>query len=84
MTVEPEAKLRSNVLPAGTVKLLMTTVVHLTAAATSSNEEIVPVQSEAAGAALIEAARKARVKSDLNWNMLTIGYLVTRTDKLSL
>lgn len=70
VTVEPEANLRSNVLPAGTVKLLITTLVHLTALATSSKEEMVPVQSEVEGAALIAAAKKARTKSGLNWNIV--------------
>ena len=58
-TVVPSANLRSNVLPAGTVKELMFTVVHLTAAETSSRDEMVPVQSLAAGAATIKG-RKAR------------------------
>ena len=58
-TVVPSANLRSNVLPAGTVKELMFTVVHLTAAETSSRDEMVPVQSLAAGAAMMDG-RKAR------------------------
>lgn len=64
VTVEPEANGRSKVLPAGTVKLLITTVVHLTALATSSNEEMVPVQPEEAGAACIAATMKVKTKSD--------------------
>ena len=51
LTVVPSAKSRLNVSPAGTVNELMFTVVHFTAAATSSRDEIVPVQSVAAGAA---------------------------------
>ena len=51
LTVVPSARARLNVSPAGTVNELMFTVVHLTAAATSSRDEIVPVQSVAAGAA---------------------------------
>ena len=65
VTVEPDARLRLKVSPAGTVKLLMTTVVHFTAAATSSMEEIVPVQSEAAGAALTATVKKARARRGL-------------------
>lgn len=65
VTVEPDANSRLNVSPAGTVKLLMTTVVHLTASDTSSMEEMVPVQS-AAGAALTATAKKERARSDLN------------------
>ena len=52
LTVVPSARERSNVFPAGTVNELMFTVVHLTAAETSSKDEMVPVQSVAAGAAV--------------------------------
>ena len=45
VTVEPDARSSSNVSPAGTVKPLMTTVVHLTASETSSREEMVPVHA---------------------------------------
>ncbi len=67
--MEPDARSNSNVLPAGTVNELMFTVVHLTAAATSSSEEMVPVQSVAAGAATMNGtnARRAarRRKADI-------------------
>ncbi len=59
LTVVPSARLKSNVLPAGTVNAFMFTVVHLTAAETSSSDEIVPVQSVAEGAATMNG-RKAR------------------------
>lgn len=72
VTVEPDAKLRLSVSPAGTVKLLMTTVVHLTASDTSSKEEMVPVQSEAAGAALAAITMKERARSDLKCGILSI------------
>ena len=45
VTVEPDARSSSNVLPAGTVKPLITTVVHLTASETSSREDMVPVHA---------------------------------------
>lgn len=66
-TVVPVARSRLNVSPAGTVKELMFTVVHLTAAATSSKDEIVPVQSLAVGEAQTtwatarRAARRTKV-----------------------
>lgn len=44
VTWAPDWRSSSKVLPAGTVKPLITTVVHLTALATSSREEMVPVQ----------------------------------------
>lgn len=49
-TVVPVARSSSNVSPAGTVKEFMFTVVHLTAAATSDMDEMVPVQAEVASA----------------------------------
>lgn len=58
LTVDPDARARLKVSPAGTVKELMLTVVHFTAALTSSKDEMVPVQSLAAGAATTTAARK--------------------------
>lgn len=45
-TVVPSARSRLNVSPAGTVKELMFTVVHLTAEETSSMDEMVPVHAE--------------------------------------
>ena len=50
LTVVPSRRDREKVSPAGTVNPLMFTVVHLTASSTSSRDEIVPVQSVAAGA----------------------------------
>ena len=44
LTVLPVARSRLNVCPAGTVNELILIVVHSTALATSSREEIVPVQ----------------------------------------
>lgn len=54
VTVVPSRRGRSNVLPAGTVNALMTTVLHFTAAETSSREAMVPVQALAAGAAAMK------------------------------
>lgn len=51
-TVVPVSKARLNVTPAGTVNELTLIVVHVMASATSSNDEIVPVQLLPLGAAV--------------------------------
>jgi hypothetical protein len=57
LTVVPARRLMSNVFPAGTVNELMLTVVHLTAAATSSSDAIVPVHAASARAVMTSTMR---------------------------
>lgn len=65
VTVLPEASGRLNVWPAGTVKELITTVVHLTAFAISFRDAIVPVHVAASpDAAGVGLPRAATAKSD--------------------
>ena len=67
----PVSSLSSNVLPAGTVNPLMFTVVHLTAAETSSSEEMVPVQSVAEGAATMNGTKARRAARRRKLDMIT-------------
>lgn len=66
LTVVPDARARLKVSPAGTVKELTLTVVHFTAALTSSRDEMVPVQSLELGAVKATEAKKARLNR--SWN----------------
>jgi hypothetical protein len=61
-TVVPARRARLNVDPAGTVKPLMFTVVHATAAVTSESEEIVPVHAAAQRTANASIARDSMVR----------------------
>lgn len=65
-TVAPVCKVRLNTIPGGTVNDSMLTVVHSVAFATSSNDAMVPVQSELLplGAA---TTRRAVEASARNW-----------------
>lgn len=67
LTVVPAARERSKVLPAGTMKELMLTVVHLTAAATSSKDEMVPTQEEAPKTeeTVVADRRRTSVRADM-------------------
>ena len=64
VTVEPDARSSSNVLPAGTVKPLMTTVVHLTALETSSREEMVPVHAAPSATSSVVFTGVARAEKE--------------------
>lgn len=61
-TVVPVSSLSVKPSPAGTVKLLRFTVVHLTAVDTSSSEEIVPVHCDELGAAKAETANERKIR----------------------
>lgn len=65
LTVVPSARGRLKVWPAGTVKALMFTVLHLTALVTSERDEMVPVQDALdAGAATVKGrATDSRIKT---------------------
>ncbi len=75
-TVVPVARSRLNVSPAGTVNELMFTVVHLTASSTSSNDEIVPVQSVADGAASATRAKTRRAARRTKADILCVGWVL--------
>jgi hypothetical protein len=65
LTVVPASRLRSRVLPEGTPKDLRLMVVHLTAAATSSMEAMVPVHAARTLAAARISARAVVVEKEI-------------------
>ena len=66
-TTEPVRSFRTNPWPAGTVKLLIFTVVHFTASEMSSNDEIVPVHGGD-----VSGNANALARRDNNVNVLEI------------
>ena len=86
VTVEPDARSSSNVSPAGTVKPLMTIVVHLTASETSSREEMVPVHaapSVTSSVVFTGVARAEKARARTTEAMASIVFKFLRSSRVA-